>query len=109
MPKSDVSQMEIGAVESFTLHFEITSAGIEQTIQILDRTYTPCMIIHGLNNGSLVTTTGYEPGILQSINETATGKIIAYIRGQDVDGEYEGFQQDSTVVHSALPTYATED
>ena len=74
----------------FELSFEIISADVSQTIRITNHDYDEESIIEGLKKGSLVTTT-WHGGDTPSIDEVKTGKRVAIVMSQEIDGEYDEY------------------
>lgn len=74
------------------IEFEIISATCRQECEIVDDTYTVETIVEGLNNGTLITTTWHDGKVTHAtIDELRTGKEVAIIHSQEIEGEYEDF------------------
>lgn len=77
---------------SIQLAFEI-NATCHQQLHVLDKDYTEDTIIAGLQDGTLVTTTWHDGrNTRATIDETETGREIAEILSQEIDGEYFDFR-----------------
>lgn len=80
-------------MRTMRLSFEITEAMVYQSIKLVDNSYTEEMIIKGLNNGTIVTSTwhhGEQGGSLKL--ETIEGHVIGMITSQEIDGEYVNYK-----------------
>ncbi len=72
--------------------FDIFNATCHQIVRVIDHNYDEDKIIEGLEDGSLVTTTWFDPTQGQSIDQTKNGYIVAEIISQEIHGEYEDFR-----------------
>ena len=71
--------------------FDVIHAGVTQELKILDDTYDEDAIIEGLRSGTLVTTLWFEKGEPSYVDETVSGKHVAEVVTQEIDGEYDDF------------------
>lgn len=74
-----------------TLRFEVTTGTAFQRLEIVDNQYSDKDIIEGLNEGRFVTTTWYNKGENNYV-EDLNGNRIAEILSTSIDGEYEYFK-----------------
>lgn len=78
--------------------FEVALATVHQIVVITDKQYTEELIVEGLNNGTIVTTTWHEQGrdvdndTELTLERVADGHIIGFVKSQEVDGEYINFR-----------------
>lgn len=76
---------------TFILRFDILRAAVQQEIKILDPSYTIDAIQDGLNSGLLATSMWHGANAEKLIVDLNSGKKVAEIVSQEVDGEYVDF------------------
>jgi hypothetical protein len=79
-------------INEIQLAFEVQGS-VHQRVTLLDLSYTEESIIEGLKSGELATTTWHDgSNTYATIDECATGKEIALIISQEIEGEYFDFR-----------------
>lgn len=86
--------------KQFDLIFKVTTAMVTQAIVITDDAYNESKVIEGLNNGTLITTMWHSQGAQcacpqsseLNVEVEATGKKVAYVESQAVDGVFTDFR-----------------
>lgn len=84
-------------MSTFELAFDIEAASCHQVIEIIDDTYSEESIMEGLQDGSIQTSTWHNQGMSSSgetnfVTVLETGKNIAVVKDQEIDGEYSEFR-----------------
>lgn len=78
-------------MKTIQLAFEVVGS-VHQQVKILDKKITEEILIKGLKDGIYATTTWINENQKSTIEEVKTGKIIAEIVTQEIEGEYSDFR-----------------